>query len=349
MLGTDGDDVIVGRGGRDHIYGRGGNDRICLGAGPPPEEMLDLQVGSGGPGKDLIKGGRHPEYLGGRTGSDSIWGGGGGDHIGGNAGNDKIWGGGGHDRLNGYAGSDRLWGQGGPDGLEASPGDDILIGGRDGWGGGDHISFHGADVGLVRADLAAGFSVADGLGRDVLRGIEGLFGTDKADRFRGDHRDNIFYASDGDDHLEGMGGDDCFMPFFGMNVIDGGEGFDTYSADTRYGCVVDPSNGLVTDRGNGKTIDLKTGEATSERETTPFTSIEAVVGGSGGDMIFGDGGPNFIHGGGGPDQIDGRGGDDELDGGRGEDDVDGGDGHDVCLNAEVFINCEEGPLHLLFP
>lgn len=58
IVGTHGDDVIVGLGGNDKIYGRGGNDIIC-----------------GGEGNDKIYGNSGNDILIGSAGSDKIFGG----------------------------------------------------------------------------------------------------------------------------------------------------------------------------------------------------------------------------------------------------------------------------------
>jgi Ca2+-binding RTX toxin-like protein len=344
LRGTDSHDVIVGLGGRDKIYGFRGNDRICLGPGDPPDDLLDLQTGSGGAGRDLIQGGNDPEYLGGGRGRDRIWAGGGGDHVSGGAGNDRIWGNRGRDRLDGGAGFDHVHGGGGQDGLEASPQDDVLHGGR---GNSDFVGFNGA-AGPARGDLSEATSNAANLGTDRIVAMEGFLGSKWPDVFKGDEEDNFFYGYDGDDEMGGRGGDDCFLPSSGTNRIYGGEGLDTYSADPLYGCDLDSSfNGPIIDRGDGEVIDLPVGQAGNGNDTTLLDSIEGAIGSSQGDLFRGDDGPNVFFGGGGGDEMYGAAGDDHLDGAGGEDQVDGGDGYDVCVNTEIFLNCEEGGLRLL--
>jgi hypothetical protein len=89
IVGTNGDDVIVGGGNAQAIDGGAGNDVIC---------------GKGG--DDNIRGG---------SGNDKIDGGGGDDKIYGEGGNDQIHGGDGNDRMDGGDGSDQIDGEGGKD------------------------------------------------------------------------------------------------------------------------------------------------------------------------------------------------------------------------------------------
>ncbi|NND03773.1 MAG: hypothetical protein HKN91_13405 [Acidimicrobiia bacterium] len=112
IVGTDGndelvgsplDDVIVGLGGRDRIEGGGGNDIIC-----------------GGPGNDRIFGG---------TGRDVLYGGAGKDRLFGSFGQDALFGGSWADILRGGDAKDVLVGQQGADTLYGGGGDDLLLGG----------------------------------------------------------------------------------------------------------------------------------------------------------------------------------------------------------------------------
>ena len=94
LIGTNKDDVIIGLGGNDIIIGKNGNDRICA-----------------GPGNDVVIAGN------------------GNDHVSGGDGNDLIVGGPGDDKLLGEDGNDLILGLPGNDAIDCGPGDDVGIGG----------------------------------------------------------------------------------------------------------------------------------------------------------------------------------------------------------------------------
>ena len=76
IIGTDTDDVIHGKGGNDEVKGRGGADILC-----------------GGSGNDVVRGGGDADFLKGGSGNDFLKGGGDRDVILGNKGDDVINGG----------------------------------------------------------------------------------------------------------------------------------------------------------------------------------------------------------------------------------------------------------------
>jgi hypothetical protein len=89
LVGTARDDVIMALGGHDSIDGRGGDDIICGGGG---RDVVRARGGNdrvqGGAGRDVINGGR---------GSDRLFGGASNDEISGANGNDRCYGGAGTD------------------------------------------------------------------------------------------------------------------------------------------------------------------------------------------------------------------------------------------------------------
>lgn len=103
ILGTAGNDLLLGTPEPDIICGFGGDDRII-----------------GYDGADMIYGG---------DGDDSLFGNRGDDIINGEGGNDRLWGQLGDDTLNGGDGDDHLLGFQGDDILNGGPGDDVLRGG----------------------------------------------------------------------------------------------------------------------------------------------------------------------------------------------------------------------------
>lgn len=72
LLGTDGIDVIVARGGNDDVTGRDGADVICAGHG---DDTID-----GGTGDDIIRSGPDRDVLS-LGGADRVWAGGGTDIV----------------------------------------------------------------------------------------------------------------------------------------------------------------------------------------------------------------------------------------------------------------------------
>ena len=103
IVGTAGDDVLIGADGADIICALAGNDTI-----------------RGHGGQDALHGG---------IGDDTIGGGDDDDDIRGDDGDDTIAGGEGHDAIRGYGGSDALYGGAGDDDIRGHGGQDALYGG----------------------------------------------------------------------------------------------------------------------------------------------------------------------------------------------------------------------------
>lgn len=128
LVGSPLPDVIVGMGGNDRIEGKQGDDIICGGAGN--DRIF------GGPGSDVIFGGAGRDRLFGSFGQDDIFGGGnfdiikGGDQkdvLMGQRGNDTVHGGDGNDLLLGGPKDDSLTGEGGTDVLKGQTGTDSCL------------------------------------------------------------------------------------------------------------------------------------------------------------------------------------------------------------------------------
>ena len=177
ILGTDGDDVlvgtpgadcIVGYGGDDTLDGRGGNDALFGGDGDDTltggagDDVLhgedgadDLDGGNGndelhgGPGNDTLGGGNGADVLDGGDGDDTLAGDNGGDTATGGAGNDVLIGGSGADTLSGGDGNDAIVGDSGGDTLDGGEGSDAIVGGGndavDGGGGDDFCTGTGCE------------------------------------------------------------------------------------------------------------------------------------------------------------------------------------------------------------
>lgn len=233
LIGTNRADVIVGKGGNDHIEGLGGRDVICGGAGDDTilggdaADHLYGQSGAdtlqGGDGNDRLFGGSGSDVLTGRDGRDYLYGeegddkldggrdddrlsgGTGRDVVGGGPGDDLLMGDDGDDRLTGGGGNDQLWGGEGDNRLLGNSGDDLLTGGpgRDRLDGGT-----GADV------------LSGGDGKDTARGGPGN------DELIGEGGDDRLDGGSGDDEISGSEGDDYLIGGRGRDICRGDEGID---------------------------------------------------------------------------------------------------------------------------
>lgn len=92
IVGTKGDDTLVGTEKQDHIFGRAGNDTI-----------------SGLAGGDFLFGQRGNDRVTGGDGNDWVWGRPGDDVVDGGAGDDRIRVGYGVDTAQGGPGNDAVW------------------------------------------------------------------------------------------------------------------------------------------------------------------------------------------------------------------------------------------------
>jgi hypothetical protein len=202
IIGTTGDDEIVGRArrdvivtgkGNDQVFGRGGNDLVCLGDGD--------DTGSGGLGHDRVFGGE---------GSDLLLGGDGSDHL---------FGGGGEDRLVGHAGPDYLFGGGSSDTLAGGLGNDQLDGGS-----GRDTAFYAGAAGPVSVNLVSQRVTGEGL--DHLLRITNAVGSRFDDRLVGDDGSNRLVGLSGNDEVFGGSGDDNLLGAAGADELAGGPGND---------------------------------------------------------------------------------------------------------------------------
>ena len=191
IVGTEGDDVLIGTERNDEIWGKDGDD-IIFGLG----------------GHDKIWGGDGDDIVSGGNGHDRIWGGEGGDILAGDEGHDRISGGNGNDRLFGGEGHDRLYGGGD---------DDVLVGGD----GNDRLS--GGDGNDILAGGAGNDRVYGWRGNDTLIDSGGN------DRLYGGHGDDFIFGGDGHDKIYGGQGNDDLDGHDGNDKLTGGRGDDTIS------------------------------------------------------------------------------------------------------------------------
>ncbi|MFC7725458.1 calcium-binding protein [Nocardioides sp. GCM10028917] len=361
IIGTARADVIVGGRGTDSIYGRAGDDIICGGrSGLRVEEGEKVpQLLSGGPGDDVIVGGPGHDVLSDTNGVDLLLGRGGGDSMsvhdrGAQLDDDVLRGGAGPDQFYSIRGADSLYGGKGDDFFQGGLGDNSVFRGGagddrfDSGRGNDTIyGGPGSDVGAyinvrgrisgsshcndVTADLSSGVVSAAGFGVDTLNGVENLASGGGNDVLVGNSANNTFYV--------GSAAGACYDERAPREAVAGGGGWDRISFDSNHFELSSAFGPVV--------VDLALGTA-EQRSLSPFIdavvgikldSIENVTGTEYADTIMGDDGPNrlsdrpstFSDGG---DVIRGRGGDDRLTGSVGPDDLYGDEGADKLVGLE---------------
>ena len=124
LIGAKGVDVFVALGGNDQIRGRAGDDLICAG---PGDDLVWGNNGAdliyGGEGDDLIRGNRGKDVVYGGEGDDDLRGGRHDDAVRGDTDDDELRGGNGLDYLSGDLGTDALYGDKGADSLVSTAGE----------------------------------------------------------------------------------------------------------------------------------------------------------------------------------------------------------------------------------
>jgi len=299
IMGTAGNDHLVGKKASDVIYGGGGDDVIT--GGPNGNDTI-----CGGPGNDNINGGRGFDNLDGEGGNDHLEGDTGSDSIDGGDGDDDLSGSKGSDGLHGGAGDDVLIGFKGPDKLGGGAGDDYL----DGQQGSDKMDGEGGDDKLLGDK--GNDQVDGGPGSDHIEGGPG----DEPDLNGGGDSDEVFGGA-GTDHVDGGPGDgDIVRGDAGTDFLAGGEGANdivSYASATRSGVIVS----LAANKAKGDGHD-------------DLGGFEDVVGSPQGDEIIGDGQANRIDGGVGNDVLQSGGGGGQAFGGPGTDDCEGFDIETSC-------------------
>ncbi|WP_445504015.1 beta strand repeat-containing protein [Microvirga sp. G4-2] len=319
LSGSELDDVLSdtqsGLQSANAFFGRGGNDRLVAYDG---DDTLD-----GGEGNDTLSAGQGGDLLIGGSGFDEVsyaWsyspinvslafgagtaGDAAGDVLVGiEALTGSLYG---ADRLIGDGGANRLSGLGGDDILEGGNGADTLIGGD----GVDVATYENALSGVV-VSLASGGTRGDAAG-DTLSGIEGLIGSNHADRLTGDTAANVLNGGFGSDTLEGG---------LGADTLIGGNGRDMASYENAVSGVV---------------ASLATGGSGGEAFGDSLVDIEDLVGSAYGDVLSGDAAANALLGQAGNDLLSEEAGNDTLDGGEGHDTLVGGLGADMLSGGEGF-------------
>jgi Ca2+-binding RTX toxin-like protein len=310
VIGTAGNDLIVGANAAETLTGGDGADTLSGGAG------ADILLG--GNGDDSLTGGADADIIDGGAGYDSasyatsatginikldgVTAGIGGDAAGDLVSNvEQVTGSNFNDTIIGSTGVETLLGGSGDDILDGGAGGDILDGGS----GTDIVSFISETAGItVNTTAGIVISAANAAG-DTMISIEGVAGSNFNDIFIGGAGNDIFY---------GNGGNDSFTSSAGSDLMDGGAGFDSVS---------------YAGSASAISINLDTGVASGgDAAGDVLIGIEAITGSSVGDSLIGTAGSQSLYGGGGSDMLDGGAGDDYLNGGDGNDIIVAGAGND---------------------
>lgn len=332
LWGGAGNDKLYGGAGDDHLSGGGGFNVIDGGDGFDTVDYSDSDHGvsaflpglmvpaDGQWGRDYlfsieaVMGSAYDDWIYSNTADNYLFGG---------SGNDVIYGMGGRETMDGGDGNDVLVAAGNSlgDMILGGAGDDLIMVGAgtnviDGGDGNDTLwasNFNGVKIDLrITGDqeIGTGFHA-------TLSGIENLIGSDTNDTLIGDAQDNV---------LEGLGG---------VNLLDGGDGFDIASYEhALFGVRVNLSKAGI-EQTTGISIDT-------------LKNFEGLKGSRYADILVGDARDNTFEGGSGNDIIDGGAGKDTAIyrgvssnyswryNSNGTVTVAGPDGTDTLLNIEVL-------------
>jgi Ca2+-binding RTX toxin-like protein len=291
------DDKLDGKAGNDELHGNKGDDTI-----------------EGGAGDDLIDGGSQ-DFLGDwstyatATAAVTVDLSNGSAQNTGGAGIDTLMA---IEHLLGSKFNDTLTGDGVDNFLEGGAGNDVLDGGVHNFVG--DFAFYTKATAAVKIDLnieGVGQNTG-GAGIDTLINIEGGTGSKFNDTILGDERDN------------GLDG------YFGNDILNGGDGFDTaYYIFATKGVRVD--------------LSITTAQNTIGLGIDTITNVEGIFGSFFADRLTGNGADNLILG------LDGN---DTIKGGIGADNLNGGDGRDTVSYAgslggvTVDLNLQGGPVQV---
>jgi len=311
LVGTEGDDLLIGGADADTLVGLGGDDTLQGGEGD------DLLIG--GPGHDVLDGGAGSDTVSYEDAEPagmfgflminlqglyaSMVGPAGGpldtlasiENAIGSSGADWLVGTAGDNHLSGGAGNDTIEGKGGADILEGGAGNDLIVTGG---------AFGAAAPG------------------SLLIGGEG--------------DDSIQSGNSNDTMLGGAGNDALSVGNYATTrIVDGGDGTDLLAF----------SSGFEA----GVTVDLNlTTQTIAPGVVLTLTNVENVNGTEAGDTLIGDANANVIYGWGGDDVIYGGAGNDGINGVDGADYIVGGAGQDGLRGGEgadtfVFASGDSDP------
>ncbi|QNN65266.1 VCBS repeat-containing protein [Sphingomonas rhizophila] len=284
-----------------------------------------------GAGDDKLEGGEGSDYLNGGAGTDLMYGGDSSDILTGGAGDDRLFGGEGEDTLVGGTGYDRMYGGAGDDTYFVNDADDYAY----------EVAGEGRDRVVSSIDHQLRAEVED----LTLTGVAAIGKGNASDNLIvGNAVANKLYGYEGNDTIDGAGGDDFLLGADGNDTLTGGAGY-----DRMYGGIGNDTF-VVGDLADYAYENL------GEGYDTVFTSINhqlrpnieqlvldgfsdlrgygnaldnMMIGNSGNNLLYGKDGADTIRAGLGNDILYGENGTDYLYGGSGLDRFYGGAGADL--------------------
>lgn len=197
LIGTGGNDTLLGGSQEDTLTGLGGDDILDGGS--------DKDSVDGGEGNDSASGGSSHDTVIGGPGEDTVIGGSGSDVLYGDEDNDTISGGSGSDDINTGTGTHDVNGGSGSDDIVADAGNDTINSGS----GSDNVEASDGD------NYVRGGSGSD----DIITGN----GNDTVDARSGS---DYVSTNEGDDIIDGGTGNDSLFGGAGNDFIEGGSGSD---------------------------------------------------------------------------------------------------------------------------
>ncbi len=203
--------------------------------------------------------------------------------------------------VTGDSDGETITGNDGDNWIAPSTGDDVVNAGA----GNDTIDYADQTSG-VTVSLEFGAAFGGAIGSDTISGFENIRGGSGNDILVGDSNDNVFFASLGDDDIQGNGGDDTYDASNSSHAV---------TALMSIGSV--GGTGVGNDSISG--IENVTGSAFNDN----------IQGDSGRNILIGNDGNDTIGGGGDIDRLYGNDGDDNLSGGHGNDKIFAGDDDDT--------------------
>ncbi len=369
LYGTDGNDVIDGRGGADVMSGNLGNDFyyvdsaadvIIDGLGQGTADRLFASVNyilganaeievmgtTNNSGTDPIRliGNDYAQRIQGNEGANTLNGMGGDDVLVGAGGNDILYGGAGRDMLNGGIGNDTLDGGAGVDQMFGGLGDDwyFVDDAGDsvfeavGEGTGDRV-FASVSWRLTTGAEIENLATSDNAGTAAIN----LTGNERNNIINGNAGANVLNGAEGDDVLAGQGGNDTLYGGAGRDSLNGGLGDDILDggtgADIMVGglgndwYIIDHAQDYVDERVGGGTADrLFSG---INYALAAGSEIEVLSTSSNASTtainLTGNEFSQQVQGNEGNNVLNGQGGDDIVVGAGGDDTLYGGTGYDI--------------------
>ncbi|QNN64238.1 calcium-binding protein [Sphingomonas rhizophila] len=359
ISGAGGNDTIDGGAGADEMYGASGNDTYIVdnagdvvieGAGLGTDEVrssisytLTANVenlrllgtamidGTGNALDNTIRGNDSANVLHGLAGADKLYGNGGDDTIEGGEGDDYLYGLIGNDTLVGGAGYDRMYGGAGDDTYFVNDADDYAY----------EVAGEGRDRVVSSIDHQLRAEVED----LTLTGVAAIGKGNSSDNLIvGNAVANKLYGYEGNDTIDGAGGDDFLLGAEGNDTLTGGAGYDRmYGGIGNDTFVVgDLADYAYENAGEGYDTVL----ASINHQLRPnieqlvldgFSDLRGygnaldnmMIGNSGNNLLYGKDGADTIRAGLGNDILYGENGTDYLYGGSGLDRFYGGAGADL--------------------